>query len=33
MKEFVLNKVEVKEIQAEGASLEKYYMELMKKGK
>lgn len=33
MKECVLNEVEVKEIRAEGASLEKYYMELMKKVK
>ena len=33
MKECVLNEVDIKEIRAEGASLEKYYMELMKKVK
>lgn len=33
MREFVLNEVEVKEIHAEGVSLEKYYIELMKNGK
>lgn len=33
MKECLLNEVDIKEIRAEGASLEKYYMELMKKVK
>ncbi len=33
VKELVLNETDLKEIKAEGASLERYYMSLMNKGK